>query len=67
MEVVPASYHPALLELARRVGFNRVIAGLHYESDCDAGAYIADQVPAILNDCDTYKLVKREITKRHEW
>jgi acid phosphatase (class A) len=67
IEVVPAGRHAALLELARRIGFNRVIAGLHYESDCDAGAAVADQIPAILHECATYNLVKNEIGTRNEW
>ncbi|UPJ53614.1 PA-phosphatase [Bradyrhizobium sp. 200] len=58
MEVVPATLHPALLELARIVGFNREIAGLHYESDTAAGVQVANQVLPILNDCPTYQLVK---------
>ena len=65
-EVVPGRTG-ALMELARRVGFNRVIAGLHYESDCDAGADVADQIVPLLNLCTTYQLVKTEITNRHEW
>jgi hypothetical protein len=65
-EVVPGRT-AALMELARRVGFNRVIAGLHYESDCDAGADVADQIVPLLNLCTTYQLVKTEIANRHEW
>jgi hypothetical protein len=67
MEVVPATMHSSLLELARRIGFNRMVAGLHYQSDCDAGVYVADQIPAILHDCDAYQLVKDEIANRCEW
>ena len=58
MEVVPNTLHAALLELARRVAFNREIAGLHYESDSAAGVHVANQVLPILNDCATYQLVK---------
>ena len=66
-EVVPAGRRPALLELARRAAFNREIAGLHYQSDCDAGVIVANQIPAILNQCPTYTLVKNEIVNRNEW
>jgi membrane-associated phospholipid phosphatase len=55
---VPATLHPPLLELARRVGVNREIAGLHYASDTAAGVSVANQVLPILNDCPTYQLVK---------
>jgi hypothetical protein len=65
-EVVP-NRDLALFELARRAAFNRVIAGLHYPSDCDAGVFIANQIPAILNLCPTYKLVKDELVLRKEW
>jgi acid phosphatase (class A) len=65
-EVVP-NRAPALLELARRAASNRVIAGLHYQSDCDAGIMVANQIPAILNLCPTYMLVKQEIANRNEW
>jgi acid phosphatase (class A) len=58
MEFVPSTLHPALLELARIVGFNREIAGLHYESDTAAGVQVANQILPILNDCLTYQLVK---------
>jgi acid phosphatase (class A) len=49
---------PVLIEMARRVWFNRMIAGLHYESDCIAGVQIAEQVLPILKECPTYILVK---------
>jgi acid phosphatase (class A) len=58
MELVPATLHDALLELARIVGFNREIAGLHYESDTTAGVHVANQVLPLLNDCSTYMAVK---------
>jgi acid phosphatase (class A) len=58
MQIVPANLHAALLELDRIVGFNREIAGLHYESDIAAGVQVADQVLPILNDCLTYQKVK---------
>jgi acid phosphatase (class A) len=65
MEIVPPNLHAALLELARIVGFNREIAGLHYESDTAAGVQVANQVLPILNDCPSYQLVKgRALT---EW
>jgi membrane-associated phospholipid phosphatase len=57
----------ALMELARRAATNRVIAGLHYQSDCDAGVVAADQILPLLNRCPTYQLVKTEIGNRHEW
>lgn len=65
-EVVP-NRAPALLELANRAASNRVIAGLHYQSDCDAGIMVANQIPAILNMCPTYQKVKQEIYNRSEW
>jgi PAP2 superfamily len=65
-EVVP-NRGPALLELARRAAFNRMIAGLHYQSDIDAGVIVANQIPAILNRCPTYTLVKQEIAHRNEF
>jgi membrane-associated phospholipid phosphatase len=55
---VPATLQAPLLELARRVGFNREIAGLHYESDTAAGIHVANQVLPYLNNCATYQLVK---------
>jgi hypothetical protein len=36
--------------LAARIARNREIAGLHYESDSKAGAHLAPQIFAILND-----------------
>jgi acid phosphatase (class A) len=65
-EVVPGRT-AALLELARRTATNRTIAGLHYQSDCDAGVYAADQILPLLNQCSTYQLVRAEIGNRHEW
>jgi membrane-associated phospholipid phosphatase len=58
IEIVPANLHSALLELARIVGFNREIAGLHYASDTAAGVQVANQVLPILNECPAYQLVK---------
>jgi membrane-associated phospholipid phosphatase len=58
IQFVPATLQAALLELARIVGFNREIAGLHYESDTAAGVSVADQVLPILNECPTYQLVR---------
>jgi hypothetical protein len=55
------------MELARRAATNRVIAGLHYESDCDAGVIAADKILPLLNLCPTYQLVKAEIGNRNEW
>jgi hypothetical protein len=57
----------ALMELARRAATNRVIAGLHYESDCDAGVIAADKILPLLNLCPTYQKVKAEIGNRNEW
>lgn len=58
MELVPSVKHSALLELARIVGYNRVIAGLHYESDIAAGVSLAQQVLPVLKECPTYDKVK---------
>jgi len=63
-ELRPA-LRPVLVELARRVWFNRMIAGLHYESDCLAGVNVAQQVLPILNECPTYILVKGKASS--EW
>jgi acid phosphatase (class A) len=59
---LPATLHAPLIELARRVGFNREIAGLHYESDTAAGVDVANQVLPYLNNCPTYQLVKGHAT-----
>lgn len=61
-DVVPAMQCP-LDELARSVGFNRVIAGLHFESDVEAGTYVGKQVHTVLKDCDSYKMVLHEAKK----
>jgi len=53
-EVVPAVTYSALDELARRISENRVIAGLHYESDVAAGADVGRQIHPILQDCQAY-------------
>jgi acid phosphatase (class A) len=66
IDVVPHR-KKALLELARRAGFNRVIAGLHYESDCDAGVELANKIHPILKQCATYQLVLNEINARKEF
>lgn len=65
-EVVP-NRTAALMELAHRAATNRVIAGLHYESDCDAGVDVADQIVPLLNLCPSYTLVKNEVVNRKEW
>jgi acid phosphatase (class A) len=54
-ELVPAVTYSALDELARRIGYNRVIAGLHYESDVAAGADVGRQIHPILRECQAYK------------
>jgi acid phosphatase (class A) len=56
-ELVPAVTHSALDELARRIGFNRAIAGLHYESDITAGADVGRQIHPILQECQAYQYV----------
>jgi hypothetical protein len=58
---------PALFELARRAAFNREIAGLHYQSDCDAGVALANQIHPILSQCATYIRVINAIAARNEW
>ncbi|TYL95940.1 phosphatase PAP2 family protein [Bradyrhizobium rifense] len=65
-EVVP-NRTAALMELARRAGFNRVIAGLHYESDVIEGYKVADRILPLLNLCPTYTKVKNELVLRSEW
>ena len=65
-EVVPKRT-AALMELARRAGFNRVIAGLHYESDVNEGFNAADKILPLLNLCLTYTKVKNELVLRKEW
>ena len=57
-ELVPAVTHPALDELARRIGFNRAIAGLHYESDITAGSDVGRQIHPILQECQAYRDVR---------
>jgi acid phosphatase (class A) len=59
--------HAALDELANRVGYNRVIAGLHWESDIRAGMDTADQIFEVLKDCQDYQDVVAEIEDREEW
>ena len=53
--VKDAGVKDALLELAKRVSDNRVIAGLHFPSDMDAGKKGADGVFVIMQDCPTYQ------------
>lgn len=65
-EVVPKRT-AALMELARRAAFNRVIAGLHYESDINEGSNAADKILPLLQRCQTYKTVKAELILRNEW
>lgn len=42
-------YEEALTKLAERIGRNRVIAGLHYKSDIEAGAVVAGKIHLFLN------------------
>ncbi|MBR0705899.1 phosphatase PAP2 family protein [Bradyrhizobium liaoningense] len=57
-------YKEALRALAARVGMNRVIAGLHYREDIDAGARAAVALKPYLTACPFYvatlKLAKTE-------
>lgn len=53
-DVVP-QYADPLTALAARVGMNRVIAGLHYREDIDAGAKAAHDLKPFLAACQFYK------------
>lgn len=57
-------YAQVLDELAMRVGRNRMIAGLHYRQDIDAGAKAARDLKPFLSGCqyyiDTFALAKTE-------
>ena len=54
--VVPDAKKP-LISLAKRVGRNREIAGLHYYFDTDAGFKIAEQAFPLLQTCNSFKEV----------
>lgn len=54
-EVVPA-HATSLKELADRVGFNRVIAGLHYREDVTVGADIGGKLHPFLKSCNLYQI-----------
>jgi hypothetical protein len=56
-ELVPAVTYSPLDELARRIGENRVIAGLHYQSDVDQGIKVGPQIHWVLKECQTYQYV----------
>jgi acid phosphatase (class A) len=59
--------HQALDELANRCGYNRVIAGLHWESDISAGMAAAEQAFVVLKECDDYQKVAQRISDVQEW
>ncbi|ACA15663.1 phosphoesterase PA-phosphatase related [Methylobacterium sp. 4-46] len=45
----------ALTALAARVGFNRVIAGLHFRQDVDVGLDVGLQLKPFIKQCQLYK------------
>lgn len=53
-DVVPA-HAKALETLAARVGFNRVIAGLHFRQDVDVGLQVGQQLMPFIKQCQLYK------------
>ncbi|MHC2107213.1 phosphatase PAP2 family protein [Methylobacterium sp. CM6246] len=53
-ELVPA-HAQALSALATRVGFNRVIAGLHFRQDVDVGLDLGQQLKPFIKQCQLYK------------
>ena len=53
-QLVPDAAKP-LISLAKRVGRNREIAGLHYDFDTNAGFKIAEQALPLLKTCASYK------------
>lgn len=53
-ELVPA-HAQALEALAARVGFNRVIAGLHFRQDVDVGLQVGQQLKPFIKQCQLYK------------
>jgi membrane-associated phospholipid phosphatase len=70
--VLPASGWDGLKHdldvLARRIGRNREIGGLHYPSDSDAGRTLAAGILAIMRDASIMPRFDRDLGKaRAEW
>jgi PAP2 superfamily len=63
-EVVPDAKLP-LRQLAKRVGENREIAGVHYSSDTQAGEHVAKGCLAILKTCDLFNDILEQA--KTEW
>jgi acid phosphatase (class A) len=63
-DVVPA-HAVALQLLADRVGRNRVIAGLHFQIDIDAGASVAVQLHGLIGQCPLYQ--QTLVAAKAEW
>lgn len=53
-ELIPA-HAQALEVLAARVGFNRVLAGLHFRQDVDVGLDVGRQLKPFVQQCRLYK------------
>lgn len=49
---------PVLMSLAWRIARNREIAGLHYQSDTNAGTFLAEQVFPLLLPLNTYQPIR---------
>ena len=54
-----------LIAMANRIGQNREVAGVHFQSDTDAGKILAAKVFALLGGLDSFIAVRNEARK--EW
>jgi acid phosphatase (class A) len=54
-----------LTAMANRIGQNREVAGVHFQSDTDAGKILAAKVFAVLGNLESFKKVRNEARK--EW
>ncbi|XSC44863.1 phosphatase PAP2 family protein [Bradyrhizobium sp. RDT10] len=64
-EIIPGA-KAALMALAKRIGENREVAGVHFQSDTIAGREIAEAVFPRLMKCATFRAVLNSAKDEHK-